>query len=234
MIFQESECERIIGYVFKNKQILRQSFTHSSYANEHGEESNERLEFLGDSVLGFLAAEHLYGTFRNEDEGALTQFKQAMVSTKPLVEALERTGLSAYILYGNGEVNKSAEEHKKMSENLFESIVGALYLDGGMKACRKFVQEKLFDHISYGDLLKVDFKSKFQEYVQKRKLGTIEYVLVDRTGEDHKPTFEMALLLDGEEISRGKGRNKSEATKEAAEIAWKKMKTNKKSEEKKK
>lgn len=128
-----SEVEKAIGYTFKNKELLAAALTHASYVNEHGGKSYERLEFLGDSLVNFLVAEALYGS--GQDEGTMTERRQHIVSKKPLADAVDRLGLADHVRRGNGN---DAFSVKKVSD-LFESVCAAVYLDGGLEPCRKFV-----------------------------------------------------------------------------------------------
>ena len=146
MIFELGDAEDKLGYVFRDKMLLRKAFTHSSYINENpGSESNERLEFFGDSILGFVVKEHLFKRFPEKDEGELTEMCQNIVSTDPLAAATRRKGLNACLLLGLGE--QKQRENRSICENLFEASVAAIYLDGGLNAARKFILETLAPEI---------------------------------------------------------------------------------------
>lgn len=254
MIFYIHECEEKIGYSFKDKNLLRQCFTHASYAHEHKNQcSNERLEFFGDAILEYCVSEYLYDKYPNEDEGELTRLRQNLVSAQPLSNAIKKSGLDEFILYGNGELNNKKNDHFAACENLFEAIVAGLYIDGGIEAAKSFINDKLIDGCrrkakprqvenekpSERNVAKVDDKKKavggedgvknkdpksaLQEYVQKYKLGVVEYVEKSRKGPPHDPTFECSVSVGGREISVGEGKRKSEAEKAAADKALKKV-----------
>lgn len=143
MIFLMYECEERIGYTFRDKTLLRTCFTHSSYSHEHGGKNNERLEFFGDSILGFITTEYLYGKYPDLGEGQLTVYKQQLVSRKPLAAAINKLGLNDYILYGVGEKNNTPEHHEAACENLYEALVAGIYLDGGLAEAANFIKRTL-------------------------------------------------------------------------------------------
>ena len=226
MIFPIHECEEKLGYSFSDKALLRTCFTHNSYANEHGVESNEKLEFLGDSVLSFTVAEHLYKTCSG-DEGDLTKLRAGLVSTLPLSRAACDCGLDKFMLLGEGEKKNGVRD--TMCENLFEAIVGGIYLDGGVEKAKKFIYDKLINASAGGTLgkspLNIDYKSRLQEMVQAgRKKGRIEYVVLGKNGPDHAPTFTCGVNIDGALIASGDGSSKKNAEQKAAEKAINKLK----------
>ena len=232
MIFFMHECEEKLGYSFKDKSLLRLCFTHPSYAHEHGGvKNNERLEFFGDSILGFITAEYLMAKFPDVHEGVLTEYKQQLVSKEPLSKAIEKSGLEEFLMYGEGERKNDPDRHRSARENLFEAIVAGIYLDGGIEEAKKFVKKFLFSKISIKTGKKqvekndiaVDYKGKLQEFIQKKKLGTLLYVVKERTGPDHDPTFTIAVTVNDKELASAKGRKKSDAEKEAARLALSKL-----------
>ena len=177
-------------------------------------------------------AARLYRRFRarlchGDDEGKLTEYKQKLVSRKPLADAIEKAGLGEHILFGEGESRNGEEHHEAARENLFEAIVAGIYYDGGLEQAKKFIYDKLFSlHESEprGKSPKKggapdDPKSRLQEYVQKKKLGELFYREISRSGPDHEPVFVIAAELDGKRIGEGKGKSKSEASRQAAENA---------------
>ena len=236
MIFLMHDCEEKLGYSFKNKELLRECFTHSSYSNEHGGgKNNERLEFFGDSILGYFTAEYLMNKFPTADEGVLTAFKQQLVSRKPLAEAIEKSGLSEFILYGEGE-RKNYLNHEATNENLFEAIVAGIYIDGGEENARKFVKKFLFSKARLSLEKKPeknkpelkpspngDYKSQLQIFVQKNKIGDISYREKSVQGPPHNPVFSMEVSIGGKVMGEGKGKTKSEASKSAAKVALEKL-----------
>ncbi len=236
MIFVIYECEERLGYSFKDKTLLRNCFTHSSYSHEHGGKNNERLEFFGDSILGFIVTEYLYGKFPEEEEGRLTLYKQQIVSGKPLAEAIIRLGLNDFILYGEGERKNSPEHHEAACENLFEALVAGIYIDGGLEEAKSFIKKALLSRfrpdrkIATGAEAKPsqnakieNYKGKLQEYVQKNKLGEIVYREKKKTGPAHDPVFTVSAEVSGKVLAVASGKKKSEAEQSAAKIALSKL-----------
>ena len=224
MEFNYKDCERLIGYEFKDKSLLINAFTHSSYTNEHKDfSSNERLEFLGDSILGFVITEALYQTFPFDDEGDLTLKKQALVSKTPLSNAIIKAWLDKFLILGEGERYK--QNKINLAENLFEAIVAVIYLDGGIEPTKKFI----FSHLNIKEVKieeqkkdqLIDYKSRLLYHVQKEKLGDIDYFEVSRTGPSHKPTFVMAVKVGNKVIATAQGSSHKEGEKLAAKSALK-------------
>lgn len=225
MIFDISEIESKIGYSFKNKMLLRKCFTHSSYSNEHGGENNEILEFFGDSIMEFIVTEHLFNNAFG-DEGALTKKRIEMVSRDPLAKAVKKLGVLEYMLLGRG-LEKRLDEDVKLISSLYESIVAGIYLDGGLRPTKAFIKRTLirdFELKHKNDKkgkVASDAKNLFQEYVQKRKLGSISYQTLSVQGPAHLPEFRVAALLNGQRLAEAKGKSKKEAEKLSAEKALK-------------
>ena len=227
-IFDIEECERKIGYVFKDKMLLRQCFTHASYAYENGGDNNELLEFFGDSIMEFIVTEYLYKECKC-DEGRLTKIRAEIVSKTPLQKAVERLGLSEFLLLGNDQ-KKSVSKDDKMFSSIYEALVAGIYLDGGIRPVKKFILETLIKFYKESKtnkkapVNKGAFKVAVQEHVQKCKLGSISYQALGKKGPDHMPEFREAILLNGDMIAEGKGRSRQEAQNKAAEKALKKIK----------
>ncbi len=218
-----SLAQEIIGYSFKDKKLLVQCFTHSSFTNEHkGYKNNERLEFFGDSILGFIVTEYLFEKNSGVDEGKLTEKKQKIVSKKPLSQAIIKLGLDKLLILGEGEKNSKVKS-ENLAENLFEALVAGIYIDGGIDVAKKFVYDKL---LSCEDCIdqRTDFKGAFQELVQKKRLGEIKYVQVKVDGPAHNPEFTMQLKLSGKVLATEKGPSKQKAEQKCAEIALKLLK----------
>ena len=226
MLFLYTDAEQKIEYSFKSPELLRQCFTHASYANEHkGERDNERLEYLGDSVLGLIIAEYLYLT-KGESEGNMTADKQKIVSTKPLAEATRRLGVEKYLLIG-GDDGRTVSD--RVCENLFESIVGGIYLDGGYENAKRFVFKNLIPAFEESEKRQtVDYKSALNEYTQKHKLGAIKYTLLSKDGKDHTPSFKVSVTVGGQELATGIAGSKKSAEQNCAEKALIKLKKRKK------
>ncbi len=219
MIFYPHECEELIGYNFKNLELLRACFTHASYSNEHnGTKNNERLEFLGDSVLGLVVAEYLFARAK-EDEGTMTTQKQKYVSTKPLSLATRRLGIEKFLLVNQGSVGGVITD--KLCENLFESVIAGIYLDGGYEEAKKFIFKNLLQVKSVSKTAQkkeVDNKSKLQIILQRKYKNDfrLEYKEVSRQGPPHKPVYTMSVVLNGNAMAQGQGNSKKEASEVAA------------------
>lgn len=224
MIFDMAEVEERIGYSFKNKELLRQCFTHSSYANENRCKDNELLEFFGDSVIQFTVTEYLFKNCAG-DEGKLTLKRQSIVSEKPLKKAVDKMGVGEFMLLGKGLVGNTVG-NEKLYSSLFEAITAGIYLDGGIVKARKFIKDKLLKYAEEEKADKKDASAKtyLQEYVQKYKLGSISYETLGKKGPDHLPEFRAAALLNGRRISEGTGGSKQAAQADAADKALIKLK----------
>ena len=223
MIFDINGIENKIGYSFKDKMLLRKCFTHSSYANEHGGEDNELLEFFGDSVIQFVVTEHLFNNAYG-DEGKLTEKRKNIVSKDPLIRAINKLDVMQYMLLGRGLENRVGGDDKLIS-SLYEAICAGIYLDGGIAPVKKFIKKTIIKdfelEIKNNEKKKTleDSKSALQEYVQQRKLGTISYETLTRSGPAHLPEFRVAILLNGTRMAEGKGGSKKEAEKVSAKKA---------------
>ncbi len=232
MIFMTSDCEERIGYSFKDKSLLRKCFTHPSYAHERGGEHNERLEFFGDSILGFVVTEWLYSKYPDLGEGELTSYKQQIVSKKPLAAAIAKLKLDDYILFGEGERKNSDEKHEAARENLYEALLAGIYVDGGLSVAADFIKRTLLSNFRPKDVdgnvvedkrTDGNFKGKLQEHVQKNKLGDIVYEEKSKSGPPHNPIFEMEVSVGGKALGKGKAGKKSEAERLAAKAAFEKL-----------
>ncbi|HOA34192.1 MAG: ribonuclease III [Clostridiales bacterium] len=209
-----------IGYEFKDESLLIRALTHSSYANESGgkNESNERLEFLGDSVLGFITAEFFFSREKDLPEGELTKLRAAAVCEKALSGFANKIGLGEYLLLGKGEINSNGKERPSILADAFEALIAAIYLDGGIENAKKFVTQFLEDFSAEYYVIN-DAKTILQEIVQKNPGELLEYVLVNESGPDHAKCFEVEVRLNANVIGRGKGRSKKQAEQLAAKEA---------------
>lgn len=213
---QIDKIEKIIGYTFRDKSLLETAFTHSSFCNEHKAESNEKLEFLGDSVLNFVIAELLYLTAM-EDEGAMTISRASIVSREPLAAAVEKLGLLQFLRLGVGVMHVK-NWSTKFKSNLFEAVIGAIYLDGGMENAKHFVYNHLGRDIAHS--APIDSKTKLQEYQQAfYKDAKLRYETVDNGNKE----FASKVFLGAELIGEGVGKKKKLAEREAAAKALKKL-----------
>lgn len=236
MVFHLTEIEEIIGYKFNNPELLRRCFVHPSYANEQREESYDRLEFLGDSILGYVVAEYLYNAHK-ESEGDMTLQKQAIVSREPLSKAIKRLALDSYILASECLANNITDS---VRENLYEALVAGIYLDGGMENAKVFIHKTLIEVVVLNakkqnkKVVLQNYKNTLKEYCEKKKLGSLEYVLINKSGNDHNPIFEMAVKINGKQVAKGKGKSKKVAEQEASCKALEILNKNKKNGKSKK
>lgn len=216
MTVQTAEIEKIIGYTFRDKKLLETAFTHSSYVHEHGGECNEKLEFLGDSVLNFVVAELLYLS-TTEDEGAMTVSRASIVSREPLSAAIEKMGLINYLRLGVG-IGATKGWSDKFRSNLFEAVVGAIYLDGGMESAKRFVFTHLGQDIAHTAM--IDYKSRLQEYKQA---NCNDLELRYETQDNGNKLFVSKVYLGDEIMGEGTGQKKKLAEREAAKAALNKL-----------
>jgi len=216
--------EKKLGIKFKNKDLLQQAFTHRSFLNENSDfkhEHNERLEFLGDAVLELIVTEHLYKDFPEKAEGELTNWRAALVNAKMLTSVAEELGFNDYLLLSRGESKELGKARAYILANTFESFLGALYLDSGIKPCDEFVKKNLLKNLAsiIKDGSYKDAKSKFQEESQERVSITPSYKVMKESGPDHEKKFIVGVYLDTELVAEGQGTSKREAEEAAAELA---------------
>lgn len=218
-----AEFEKVIGYTFKNKELLETALTHSSYANEvknRRRENNERLEFLGDAVLGIVAAEYLYFHNSHVPEGELTRLRAMMVCEKSLYEFALQIDLGRFLRLGHGEENTGGRERPSILADAFEAVVAAVYIDGGLEAARRhvtFFADRFFSTRIKSNLK--DYKTALQEIVQKNHTERLEYVLTAENGPDHDKEFVVEVHLNSNVIGQGHGGSKKEAEQMAAKEA---------------
>ncbi len=214
--------EQVLGYEFNDKSLLQNALTHSSYANENraaGAVSNERLEFLGDSVLGMVAAEHLFRTHPNMPEGELTRTRAALVCEGSLHRVAKQWGLGQYLRLGKGEENSGGRERTSILADAVEAVLAAMYLDGGIGTARKAIHRFVLSGEAEAEAANRDHKTALQELVQKENGRVLEYRLAGESGPDHAKTFLVEVTLDGAIIGSGQGRSKKEAEQMAAKAA---------------
>jgi ribonuclease-3 len=219
--------QRHAGIRFRELEFLNQAFTHRSFANELGEstENNERLEFLGDSVLGLAVSEYLYTSLPDQPEGELARIKSFVVSEASLSEIARGLRVDNYILIGRGEEYSGGRSKKAILADCLEAIIGAYYLDSGFQPSRLFVHQMLIPEINkvLENKHAKDYKTLLQEYVQKRMKTYPKYKVVQKTGPDHDRTFWIEVHVGDRSFGAGKGKNKKEAEQEAARIAYEGM-----------
>ncbi len=212
---------------FKNKDLYSLAITHKSWVNEHQgiRESNERIEFLGDAVLEFVVSQELYKRFPLKGEGYLTALRANLVNTESLAKVAIRLNVGEKLLLSKGEEEGGGRENTSLLANTIEAIIGAHYLDGGIQAAQKFIQENL---LSYIDKIATkplkDAKSRLQEIVQAKGLLAPKYEVFKEVGPDHAKKFTIKVVVDGKSLGEGKGKNKSEAEQQAAKKAMMKIK----------
>lgn len=213
--------EKVLGYTFRDRGLLDTALTHPSHATENAGDSYERLEFLGDSVLGFVVAEELFRAHPDSPEGVLTNRKAGVVTGETLSAVAEELGLAEFMRLGKGEARSGARGRASRLENAFEALIGAVYLDGGLESARELVLRLLADAIesSEGAIRTGGSKSLLQEHTQG-VLGTLpEYRLVSETGDPHDRVFVVEVVVNGAVCGSAEGRSKKEAEKAAAAVA---------------
>ena len=220
------DLENAIGYHFQNISLLQNALTHSSYANErwhNGLLSNERLEFLGDSILGMLVAEYLYRSFPDRPEGELTRMRADMVCEKTLACVANHIGLGQHLLLGHGEEQGGGRTRDSILADAMESVIAACFLDGGLEAALHFIQKFILVEVPVTRLHNMDYKTQLQELVQQKKNQVLSYELVGQSGPDHDKHFEVQVSLNGQVVGTGRGRSKKRAEQDAAREATEKL-----------
>ena len=218
--------EEKIGYIFRDRALLDNALTHSSYANEHREQgslSNERLEFLGDSILGLVVADHLYRTRPDLPEGDLTRIRAALVCESSLVDVAKELDLGAYLKLGKGEESGGGRHRPSIQADAVEAMLAAVYLDGGIGQARKLIHDLILGHEREKTAAGRDYKTSLQELVQRESGQVLTYRLIGESGPDHAKLFSMEVLLNGRPIGAGRGHSKKEAEQAAAKAAVEKM-----------
>lgn len=214
-----AQFQQNLGYTFRNIALLERALTHSSYANENGnaDNCNERLEFLGDSVLGFVTAEYFFNLYKNRQEGSLTKLRAATVCEKALCSYSKQLGIGEVIRLGKGETRTGGSERPSILADAFEAVLAAVYLDGGIEPAKKLALR--FIGTYEPDSSVDDYKTLLQEIVQKHPEESLEYLLVDESGPDHNKLFTVEVYLNSNVIGSGKGKSKKLAEQAAAKEA---------------
>ena len=216
------DLEIAIGYRFRNITLLQNALAHSSYANERWHDSlksNERLEFLGDSILGMVVAEHLYRNYPDRPEGELTRMRADMVCENALAAIAGRIGLGEHLLLGHGEEQTGGRTRNSILADAVESVIAACFLDGGMDAARGFIDRFVLTDVPVRKLRNADYKTALQELVQQKKNQVLTYTLIGESGPDHDKRFEVEVKLNGEVVGVGSGSSKKRAEQDAAHSA---------------
>ena len=212
--------ERKINYTFKNKALLREALTHSSYANDCQKKvNNERMEFLGDAVLGLVSGEYLYKRFPDMPEGDLSKLRSSLVCTQSLSDFAREIDLGSYLLLGKGEEKSGGSDRNSNLENAFEALIAAIYLDGGMQPAKKHILHFLERDIDTHHISFKDYKTTLLEVIQLNKDETLNYVIVGEEGPAHDRTFKAEVHLNSNVVGTGVGKSKKQAEQEAAKEA---------------
>lgn len=218
------QLQTILGVTFSNPLHLLSAITHRSYLNEHKEaswEHNERLEFLGDAVLELVVTDYLFSKYPEKPEGELTAVRAALVNTNSLAVASELLGVNKFLLMSKGESKDEGRARQYILANVFESCIGAIYLDQGYDAAKMFIASRLFPNTEniVKKRLWQDAKSRFQELAQEKASITPTYETISQDGPDHDRVFTVGVFLRHEKVAEGKGRSKQEAEQQAAQAA---------------
>ena len=220
------EVEKILGYTFRDKNVLLTGLSHSSYANDYlgsSTRGNERLEFLGDAILDMVVSADLYERFPDRQEGFLTKLRAEIVCTEALGKVADHTGLNEYMLLGKGEEIKGGRYRHSITSDLVEALIAAVFVDGGIEAAMRTVHRLMDRTIEEGckDMLPADYKTMLQEKCQKENGAAPVYRIIGEEGPDHDKTFTAAVFIGDRQIAAGKGKTKKEAESAAAAEALK-------------
>ena len=212
------QIEHILGYCFKDKQLIKEALTHKSFAGEHrSSRHNERLEFLGDSILGAIVADYIYNQCPHDEEGVLSKIKANLVSRRNLYLWGKQLNLGTQMLLGHGELATGGRERDSIISNAVEAVIGAIYLDGGYPAAQAFILPWVKTQQLTQD--RRDFKSVLQELLQKKEPQPPTYEVVQTVGPEHDKIFTVQVSLNGRILGMGKGHNKKQAEQQAAHDA---------------
>ena len=216
------ELQKIIGYSFRDLSLLETALTHTSYANEvwkDGLRSYERLEFLGDSILGFTTADYLIGAFPALHEGELTKLRAELVCEASLAETAKKLKLGDYLRLGKGEEAGGGRQRISIIADVVEAVIAAIYLDGGLGAAKRFIYDHVLVDVKDRVRLNADYKTMLQELVQQKKNQVLSYELLGESGPDHDKEFSVRVLLNGSPVGTGSGSSKKRAEQAAARQA---------------
>lgn len=216
-----TKLEQNIKYTFKDKKLLQNALTHTSYAYEHGIQSNEKLEFLGDSILEFVSSEYMYNKYTNLKEGEMTKVRATVVCEKSLYKIATKHNFSDFLYLGKSELMTGGKKRPAILADSVEAVIAAMFLDGGLEPAKKFIIENLKDEIEIATkhVGEKDYKTVLQEELQKNGDVKIKYKIIKETGPDHDKTFEAQVSLNGKKLATGVGKSKKEAEMKAAQKA---------------
>ena len=221
------DLENAVGYRFRNITLLQNALTHSSFANERWHDSlksNERLEFLGDSILGMVVAEFLYRNYPDRPEGELTRMRADMVCETSLAKVADQIGLGQHLLLGHGEEQGGGRARASILADAVESVIAASFLDGGMEAAKGIIARFVLCNVPATKMQNIDYKTSLQELVQQKKNQILCYRLVGESGPDHDKVFTAQVLLNDQIVGEGTGSSKKRAEQDAARAALEKLK----------
>ena len=221
-----NSLEEKIGYIFKNRQLLNKALTHTSYAYEYKVESNEKLEFLGDSILEFISSMYLFENYPNLKEGEMTKVRATVVCEGSLYKIAKKLNFSDFLKLGKSERLSSNEVRPAILADSVEAVIAAIYLDGGIEEAKRFIIENLKNEkkIASQNVGQKDYKTVLQEKLQEHGEVKIEYTIIKETGPDHDKIFEAQVKCNNKELATGKGKNKKHAEMEAARRALENLK----------
>ena len=220
-----NELQELLGYEYKNKELLSQALTHSSYANEHqlGKNgSNERLEFLGDAVLELVSSEFFYGVYPDKPEGELTKIRAGFVCEAALADCAKNIKLSKFLKLGKGEEHTGGRMRPSIISDAFEALIGSIYLDGGFANAKEVILKFILNEYE-NKVFFYDSKTILQEVIQSQDSKSVEYTPISEEGPDHLKKFVVAVKIDGKTIGMGEGVSKKSAEQAAAYEALKKL-----------
>lgn len=224
-----NEIQDKIGYKFNNIELLNWALTHSSYANEHKRFKiiyNERLEFLGDSVLGLIVSDFIFTKYSDYPEGELTKLRATVVCEPTLSYVAKQIDLGKYLLLGKGEEVTGGRERVSILADAFEALIGSIYLDGKFNSAKTFVLKymtEIIENAVDGRELFIDYKTQLQELLQKKTKSKIEYKVISEEGPDHNKIFHTEVVVKNRILGKGVGKSKKEAEQNAAKIALERM-----------
>ncbi len=219
------ELEKEIGYQFKNKELLRTALTHTSYAYEHSVESNEKLEYLGDSILEFVSSKYLYNTYKSLNEGEMTKVRATVVCEESLYKIAQKHNFSDFLYLGKSEQANNGKFSKAILADSVEAVIAAMYLDSDINQVEKFIIDNLKEPIEMAskNVGTKDYKTVLQERLQVHGNVEIRYYIIKEDGPDHDKTFESKVECDGKELGRGTGKSKKASEMMAAKNALEKF-----------
>lgn len=219
------KLEENIGYIFKNKELLKTALTHTSYANENNKQSNEKLEFLGDSILEFISSKYIFSKYPNLKEGEMTKLRADVVCEKSLYKVAQNHNFSDFLLVGKSQQINSGSKNQAMLADSVEAVIAAIYFDSGIEKAEKFIIENLKEYIEVASkhVGMKDYKTVLQEKLQIHGEVDICYEIIDEKGPDHNKIFTAKVRCDGKDLAIGTGKTKKAAEMEAACKALKSM-----------